>query len=231
MRILVTAAEQQEIDCAKRAYDKIKGYLAEDLEIDFTLTGIGITCACYTVTKGIYTGRMEGNPYSLIINIGIAGSYDLTEFPIGSAAIIDREYFGDLGFDSEDGFEDLFKYGIWEKGMFPYTNGALVRKEIPHKGIEEALKKYKCGAGVTVQTVTGRQAKVKELCNMFSPMIESMEGAAVYYAALMEDVPFFELRTVSNAVGERDTKKWDSKAALNTLHDCCSEIFSALIVK
>lgn len=231
MRILLTAAEQQEIDCAKKAYDNIKDSLPADLEIDFTLTGIGTTCACYTVTKGIYAGRLEGNPYSLVINIGIAGSYDLTEFPIGSAAIIEREYFGDLGFDSEEGFEDLFKYGIWERDQFPYTNGALARKVTPFKNLEEALAKYKHGAGVTVQTVTGKEAKAKELRKLFSPMIESMEGAAVYYAALMEDVPFFELRTVSNAVGERDTKKWDSKAALNTLHDCCSEIFSALIVK
>lgn len=231
MRILVTAAEQQEIDCALKAYDNVKESLPSDVQIDFTLTGIGITCACYTVTKGIYTGRLEGNPYNLIINIGIAGSYDLEQFPIGSAAIIDREYFGDLGFDSEQGFEDLFKYGIWEKDQFPYTNGALARKVTPYKNIEEALAKYSSGVGLTVQTVTGKESKVKELANMFSPMIESMEGAAVYYAALMEDVPFFELRTVSNAVGERDTKKWDSKAALNTLHDCCSEIFSALIVK
>lgn len=231
MRILVTAAEQQEIDCAIRAYDNIQESLPADVQIDFTLTGIGITCACYTVTKGIYTSRMEQNPYNLIINIGIAGSYDLTEFPIGSAAIIEREYFGDLGFDSEDGFEDLFKYGIWEKNQFPYTNGGLDRRALPFKNIEDVLKKYKSGTGVTVQTVTGREAKVMELCKMFSPMIESMEGAAVYYAALMEGIPFFELRTVSNAVGERDTKKWDSKAALNTLHDCCSEIFSALIVK
>ena len=231
MRILVTAAEQQEIDCALKAYDNVKESLPSDVQIDFTLTGIGITCACYTVTKGIYTGRLEGNPYNLIINIGIAGSYDLEQFPIGSAAIIDREYFGDLGFDSEQGFEDLFKYGIWKKDQFPYTNGALARKVTPYKNIEEALAKYSSGAGLTVQTVTGKESKVKELANMFSPMIESMEGAAVYYAALMEDVPFFELRTVSNAVGERDTKKWDSKATLNTLHDCCSEIFSALIVK
>ena len=231
MRILVTAAEQQEIDCALKAYDHIKESIPADVQIDFTLTGIGTTCACYTVTKGIYTGRLEGNPYSLVINIGIAGSYDLKEFPIGSAAIIDREYFGDLGFDSENGFEDLFKYGIWDKDQFPYTNGALVRKQVPFPKVEEVLAKYKNGAGLTVQTVTGKDAKVKELSQMYSPKIESMEGAAVYYAALMEDVPFFELRTVSNAVGERDTKKWDSKAALNTLHDCCSEIFSALVVK
>ena len=55
-----------------------------------------------------------------------------------------------------------------------------------------------------------------------------MEGAGVYYAALMENVPFFELRTVSNAVGERDTSKWDSKWALDTLEECCREIFSVI---
>jgi len=44
----------------------------------------------------------------------------------------------------------------------------------------------------------------------------------------MEKVPFFGLRTVSNAVGERDTRKWDTPAALDALQECCHEIFSVL---
>ena len=36
MRILVTAAEQQEIDCALKAYDNVKESLPSDVQIDFT---------------------------------------------------------------------------------------------------------------------------------------------------------------------------------------------------
>lgn len=228
MRILVTAAEQQEIDCALRAYEATRHLWKNDVEMVFRLTGIGATNACYCVTKEIVGANAAGNPYDLVINMGIAGSYDLNKYPIGSAAVISREIFGDLGFEGKDGFEDLFRYGILDNDTFPYTDGALARQLLPYRELEDVLDKYGKATGVTVQCVTGSTHRRDELIRLYSPHIESMEGAAVYYACLMENVPFFELRTVSNAVGERDTKKWDTQAALRTLEQCCNDIFSIL---
>ena len=88
--------------------------------------------------------------------------------------------------------------------------------------------KYRTGTGVTIQTITGEARKTEELCKRYNPHIESMEGAAVYFACIHENVPCFGLRTVSNEVGERDMKKWDTPAALDTLYRCCSEIFASL---
>ena len=228
MKLLVTAAEAQELNRAKKAFEVVRGIRNVESEVDFRLTGIGSVQACHCVTRAIVEAIAKGNPYNLVVNIGIAGSYDLEEFPIGSAAVISREYFGDLGFGGSDGFTDLFQYGILERDGFPYTDGALARKVLPYPQIEKVLEKYRSGAGITVQCVTGTPEKLEELNSHFAPHIESMEGAGVYYAALMENVPFFELRTVSNAVGERDTSKWDSKWALDTLEECCREIFSVI---
>lgn len=228
MRILITAAEQEELDCAINGCRAL-GLGPEFMEnFTFRLTGIGSTQACHTVTREIWKARLEGKPLDLVVNIGIAGSYDMEAFPLGSAAVIDREYFGDLGFDTSRGFMDLFQCGILGKDTLPYTGGALKRSPIPHEGIEKALARYRGAAGVTVQTVTGDPAKVKEIYGRYTPQIESMEGAAVYFASIMEDVPFFELRTVSNEVGERDRKKWDIPAALRTLEECCKEIFGTI---
>lgn len=228
MRILVTAAEQQELDRALRAYAEVEPNIKSDVEIDFRLTGIGATNACYCVTREIWSGRLENRPYGLVVNIGIAGSYDLEKFPIASAAIISREYFGDLGFETGKGFADLFRCGIIGKDDFPYTDGALARQLLPYSHIEEALSGYGEGVGVTIQCITGDTARTDELKRLYSPHIESMEGAAVYYAAMMEKVPVFELRTVSNVVGERDSKKWKTEEALDTLENCCMEIFGIL---
>ena len=228
MRILVTAAEDQELQRAIKAYNEVNQQHAVQAQVDFHLTGIGAVQACHRVTREVLTGVMENNPYTLVINIGIAGSYDLEAYPIGSAAVISREYFADLGFGSNEGFSDLFQYGILNKNEFPYTGGALARQLLPYENIEKVLLKYKEGAGATVQCVTGTPEKLQELIELYDPKIESMEGAGVYYASLMENVPFFELRTVSNAVGERDTSKWNSREALDTLEECCREIFSAI---
>lgn len=228
MKILVTAAEEQELRRAERAFDMVKKSKDVKAQVEFRLTGIGAVQACHCVTREVVAAAAAGEPYNLVVNLGIAGSYDLEAFPIGSAAVISREYFADLGFGSEEGFSDLFQYGILDKDEFPYTNGALARQLLPYPHIEKVLEKYGAGAGATVQCVTGTQARCNEIVDMYNPQIESMEGAGVYYAALMEKVPFFELRTVSNAVGERDTSKWESKAALDTLEECCREIFSVI---
>lgn len=228
MRILVAAAEQQELDRALKAYAEVEPQMKSDVEIVFRLTGIGATNACYCVTREIWNARLGNRPYDMVVNIGIAGSYDLEEFPIASAAIISREYFGDLGFETEKGFADLFRCRILGKDDFPYTDGALARQLLPYGHIEEVLSEYKQGVGVTIQCITGNVSRIDELKRIYSPHIESMEGAAVYYAALMEKVPVFELRTVSNAVGERDSKKWKTKEALDTLENCCKEIFEKL---
>jgi futalosine hydrolase len=228
MKILVTAAEEQELRRAERAFDMVKKSKDVKAQVEFRLTGIGAVQACHCVTREVVAAAAVGEPYNLVVNLGIAGSYDLEAFPIGSAAVISREHFADLGFGSEEGFSDLFQYGILEKDDFPYTKGALARQLLPYPHIEKVLEKYGAGAGATVQCVTGTQARCNEIVAMYDPQIESMEGAGVYYAALMEKVPFFELRTVSNAVGERDTSKWESKAALDTLEECCREIFSVI---
>jgi futalosine hydrolase len=228
MKILVTAAEEQELRRAERAFDMVKKSKDVKAQVEFRLTGIGAVQACHCVTREVVAAAAAGDPYNLVVNLGIAGSYDLKAFPIGSAAVISREHFADLGFGSEEGFSDLFQYGILEKDDFPYTKGALARQLLPYPHIEKVLEKYGAGAGATVQCVTGTQARCNEIVAMYDPQIESMEGAGVYYAALMEKVPFFELRTVSNAVGERDTSKWESKAALDTLEECCREIFSVI---
>lgn len=224
MRILFTAAEQEELDCAIKAWEN----KPDDADAEFRLTGIGATQACHRVTSELFKGIINGKPYDVVVNIGIAGSYNMEEFPLGSAALIREEHFGDLGFETFNGFKDLFQYGILGKDEFPYTNCALKRPQIPHEKLEKVLGGFKEGIGVTVQTVTGDPVKVNALADKYSPHIESMEGAAVYYAALMENVPVFELRTVSNAVGERDKCKWDIPAAINALEECCRRVVDGL---
>ena len=229
MNILIVAAELEELDCAINAYNNLKGKLGDKVTVTFRLTGIGATQACHTVTREIFLALMEQKPYDFVMDIGIAGSYDMEEFPMGSAAVIKEEHFGDLGFETDNGFKDLFQYGILAKDGMPYTNGALKREALPYPEVENLLTKYKDGIGITVQTVTGDTEKVAYLVKRYKPHIESMEGAAVYFACIMEKVPFFELRTVSNAVGERDMKKWNIPAALATLGKCCLEILEAMV--
>jgi futalosine hydrolase len=83
-------------------------------------------------------------------------------------------------------------------------------------------------AGITVQTVSGRKETNKERFRIFSPEVESMEGAAFFYVCLMEGIPFIEIRAISNYVGERDKSKWEIPFALKNLSEVCKDIFTRL---
>ena len=227
--ILFAAAEIEELTCAQEAFKKFEKELANKIMVDFMLTGVGTTSTCYQLTKALLKAQASGNPYTLIMDLGIAGSFDLAKFPIGSAAVIAEEHAGNLGFETETGFKTLFDYNVWKPNEHPYTDCALKRSPLPYKHLEKKLNEYPSAVGVTVQTVTCDPLKVTEMRNRFNSEIESMEGSAFYYVALQEHVPFFEIRTVSNAVGESDSKKWDSAAALRSLENCCEDILSCLL--
>ena len=45
-----------------------------------------------------------------------------------------------------------------------------------------------------------------------------MEGAALHYVCLQQSVPFLQIRSISNEVGERDKSKWRMKEAVENLN-------------
>ena len=49
-------------------------------------------------------------------------------------------------------------------------------------------------------------------------MVESMEGAALHYVCLKEKIPFLQIRSVSNYIGERNKKNWNMKESIANLN-------------
>lgn len=223
MRILITAAEEEELITARQAFNALTKSEQNSLEITYMLTGIGTTSTSYRLTKILNSGTP---PFSLALNIGIAGSFS-ERFPIGSVARVDKEYFGDLGFETYSGFQTLFDYKILDADTHPFRNGALDAPEL-NREVETALKKYGRATAVTVQTVSGLPEKRSQLQLDFKPQIESMEGAAFFYVCILESVPFAEIRSVSNEVGERDRTKWDIPLALSSLREAVKVLLEAL---
>ena len=97
----------------------------------------------------------------------------------------------------------------------PYTGKNLVNSE------EELLQRYNLPLvkAVTINEITTRPARIQQLQQKYQPVVESMEGAAFHYIALMEKIPYIQLRAVSNMVGERDKLKWKMKEAIQVLNE------------
>jgi futalosine hydrolase len=97
----------------------------------------------------------------------------------------------------------------------PYKKGWLINTN------KEVLKKTKLKIvkGISVNQISTSKQMIKFYRDVFDPVTESMEGAALHYVCLMENVPFVQIRSISNYIGERNKKKWDMMDSIANLND------------
>jgi futalosine hydrolase len=70
------------------------------------------------------------------------------------------------------------------------------------------------GPFVTIQQCTGRADIGNDLALRFNAICENMEGAAAAHICTLYDMPFLELRAISNRVENRNKDAWDIALAI-----------------
>ncbi|MGN7721044.1 futalosine hydrolase [Chitinophaga sp. 22620] len=214
MKVLVAAATEAEIK-------PLLNWLADTQVpgVEVLITGIGMAATAYSLGR-----RFADNRPEIAIQVGIAGSFR-HERPLGEVALVAREVFGDLGAEDHGRFTDLFGIGLWQHDMHPFTHHHLIN---PLTLFPESLQQLPQVTGVTVNTVSGETATIAQLEQLYQPDLESMEGAAFHYACLMDDIPFLQLRAVSNYVEVRDKRKWNIPLAVKELNEKLRELIIEL---
>jgi futalosine hydrolase len=202
MKILVTAATALEI---KPFITGLRQHHSMH-EIDVVITGIGLVAATYALAKQVGAKRPD-----LVIQAGIAGSFDKA-ISRGTVVAISKEAIGDLGVMEAGSLKSLFDLGFIKPNQPPFTRGWLINKSTVLK--KSSLQKV---SAISINEVTTSRKRIELYKQLLSPMIESMEGAALHYVCLREGIEFIQLRAVSNYVGERDKKKWDFKTSIENL--------------
>lgn len=208
MYILLTASTYNEINSTIEWLKKYEGMIMGN-ELEVLITGIGGTATAYALTRQLLWRTPE-----LVIQAGIGGSYK-EKYPPEKLVLISEEVFADLGATDDEAFSDIFDMGLTGNNEQPFTNRMLVNPGISawmHVGLPFVR-------GATINCISSTPEQVDRIRKKYDPVIESMEGAALHYACIMEHIPFIQLRAVSNFAGERDKNKWKMKesiAALNT---------------
>jgi futalosine hydrolase len=198
MKILVTAATLRELQFINHIGD-----------ITVANTGTGIASTVYNLSK------LLKNRYDMALNIGIAGSFS-EKLNTGDVVTVYSETFGDFGVATKNGFFTCFEENIINANMFPFVDGILISENAKHISRDLSIPLVK---GLTNNTVSGEEKLIKKMKDKFSPDIETMEGAAFFYVCLMENVPFVEIRSISNTVEPRDKSKWNISLAIKNLSD------------
>jgi futalosine hydrolase len=104
----------------------------------------------------------------------------------------------------------------WQQGRLKNTNAFLASSGLPEVD------------GVTVNQISTAEDTITYYRDELNVQVESMEGAALHYVALQEKIPFLQIRSLSNFIGERDKAKWQMKEAIISLNRELQQILSKL---
>ncbi|HXD72495.1 MAG TPA: futalosine hydrolase [Vicinamibacterales bacterium] len=193
------------------------------------VTGIGAVNTAHALTRHFMT---QPKP-SLVIQTGVAGAFVPANVAVGSVLLADTEIYGDLGVLTPAGWRPLEEIGIPlveargpRAARFNYfpLDAALVQRACEAAGSMIA----RTGKFLTVAQVTGVRSVGDELYARFGALCESMEGAAAAHVCAMHDVPFLEVRGVSNLVEDRDRSTWKLKDAADAAQRVTLRIVEAL---
>ncbi len=209
MQILLIAATESEIE----------PFTTGNTTIDVLITGVGVPSTIYHLQK-----RMHQIDYDCIIQAGIAGAFD-HNIALAQTVLVAQDCFADIGIEEKENYTPVFETGLADKNEFPFKNGWLLNTDDYLKHSD--LPKVKA---ITVNKVSDSELQKQQFVKQFNADIETMEGAALHYVCLQENIRFIQIRAVSNYVGERDKSKWKLKEAIENLNKELIKLINQLTI-
>jgi futalosine hydrolase len=141
----------------------------------------------------------------LVLGIGIAGAYPGNPWEIADVVCIQRETLIDTGAESEQGFLSASHLGL--PGL--HSDYMLT--------IPKEWQALPLSTAATCATCTGTEATAKERQDRSGAWIENMEGAYWAMACELAQIPFAEVRAISNLASRRNRNAWKIPEALDAL--------------
>jgi futalosine hydrolase len=179
-----------------------------DLQLDFLITGVGSINTTYALMKHLQVKKPD-----VIIMAGIAGAFDQS-LKLGDVVAVKQEALADLGVQEKDGYKDVFELKLLAANEFPFKQKKLTN---PFKVLMERTKLPTVGS-VTINQITSSKKTAALYEAKYKAKIENMEGAAFHLVCIKENIPFVQIRSISNYVGERNKQKWKLKEAVQNLN-------------
>ncbi|MXY96611.1 MAG: futalosine hydrolase [Gemmatimonadetes bacterium] len=183
-------------------------------------------------TAAALTLALTRHDPAVILQFGVGGAYVRSGLEVGDLAIATEECYGDTGVLAPVGWIDLEGMGF---PVLPARSGAhgrpqrqpvynripldAIRAEMILQHVKNGMEgetacRIAAGPFVTVQRCSGVQAVGDTLAARYDGICENMEGAAAAHVSAANDIPFVEIRGISNRVVDRDLSQWDLPLAI-----------------
>ncbi len=184
-----------------------------DLQVHIAISGVGLPLMGYAMGR-----LLSKQTYTLAVNAGVAGAFN-QKLALGSVVQVVEQQFGDLGAEEADGrFLSIHDMKLIEPNQFPFQNGRLINEAA------QAFDFLPRVGSISVNSVHGYPPRIQQVQKQFPVDIESMEGAAFFYACLMDKQPFLEIRAISNYVEARNRANWKIDLAIERLNEVLTEM-------
>ena len=207
-KVLITAATTAEW---MPAFEQVNAHktTTENAQVTFHVSGVGMLASAVSLTKLV----LEEKP-DIIIQAGIAGTFN-QQLSLGSSVVVRDEILGDMGVEENGIWKDIFDLKLEGDNLHPFE-----KKQLPNPFLQQYnLLQLPEVVSVTVNEISTHANRIHQIVQKYHPDIESMEGAALHYVCRKVNIPFLQIRSLSNYVGERDKTKWKMKEAITNLNE------------
>ena len=197
MSLLIVAATELELKPSIEWLSKSRA--------NYLVTGVGMVATATALAR-----TLSENEYQLILNVGIAGCLN-QDVPLASLAHIVQDQVYHFGAETPGGFISVDELGFGSSIFQGNSQG------VSYNAVSQ-LEEFK---GITVNKVHGTAISVANLKEQFAgeQIVESMEGAAVFYAAREFKVPALQVRSISNYIEVRNKENWKIPEAIESLNN------------
>ncbi|MBU0695903.1 MAG: futalosine hydrolase [Bacteroidetes bacterium] len=204
MKILLVVATYQEIEPFIKhhtskfnpdSFTKI-----EQHEVKILITGVGMVATAFAL--GI---ALSKDKFDLALNVGVAGGF-YRNLKIGQLVEVREDILSELGAQDDEEFISLDQMELGEVEFNATTSLAVT----------EDLRKV---TAITVNTIHGNADSIEDIRELLNPTIETMEGAAFFYACEEIETPAIQIRAISNYVEKRNRENWNIPLAVKNLNN------------
>lgn len=205
MNILLVAATKSEVKPLLKEFAKDPaeaGFNLGQLRVKCLISGVGMFATSFAMAK-----ELSIHQYDLAINAGIAGSFD-RHFTLGQVLHVIDDTFADFGVEDGDQFISMYDLGLALNQYDP------IDPNLKSSSLDRLAK----ARAITVNKVHGHEKSIAATAARLNPQLESMEGAAFFYACRQFSLPSIQIRAVSNYVERRNRDQWNIPLAIEQLN-------------
>jgi futalosine hydrolase len=202
MRVLVVAATESEL----------APLAGGGRGIDLLVTGVGMVGTAARVSRALAIDQ-----YDAAINLGVCGSFN-PAFPPGAVVHVVTDRIAELGAEDGDGFLTLDELMLGGDHVF-------TSRRPPASPTLASLPRVNA---ITVNMVHGDDASIARAIERFRPDVESMEGAGFMCACTVNNIPYAQVRAVSNIVERRNRASWKMDEAITNMARTARQILDEL---